>query len=100
MTKSNRGIRSALRRVDKHTIQPHEYDDAPELTKAQLARAVVSEGGRPVGRPRMAQPKEPVKLRLDAKILTHFRSMGPGWQTRINETLLRATQRAQSRKRA
>lgn len=100
MKKSKPGIKSALRRVDRHRIRLHEYEDAPELTKAQLARAVVSEGGRPIGRPRLAHPKEPVKLRLDVEILTYFRSTGPGWQTRINETLLQATQRGQSRKRA
>lgn len=100
MTERKRNIRSALKRVDRHIIQPHEYDDAPELTDDQLARAVVSVGGRPVGRPRLAQPKEAVKLRLDAEVLTHFRGTGPGWQTRINETLLRAAQRAKAKKRA
>lgn len=88
MSKSKRAIKSSLRRVDAHVIQPHEYEEAPELTDDQLARAVVSEGGRPVGRPRLAQPKEAVKLRLDAEVLTHFRSTGPGWQTRINHALL------------
>ena len=36
------------------------------------------------GRPRMANPKQAVKLRLDADVLAHFRATGPGWQTRIN----------------
>ena len=98
MTKSKRVIRSSLSRVDSHKIQPQEYDEAPELTDVQLARAVVSEGGRPVGRPPLAHPKEAVKLRLDAEVLTHFREGGPGWQTRINETLLRAA-RARTRGR-
>lgn len=89
-----------MRQVDKHRIKSSEYDEAPELTDDQLKRAVVSEGGRPVGRPRLAQPKEAVKLRLDAEVLTYFRGTGPGWQTRINETLLRAAQRAQAKKRA
>ena len=100
MPKSSRGIGSDLKRVDRHVIKPHEYKDAPELTDEQLARAVVSEGGRPVGRPRLAQPKEAVKLRLDAEVLAHFRGTGPGWQTRINETLLRAAQRAKAKRRA
>jgi hypothetical protein len=29
--------RSALKRVDKHAIQPHEFEDAQELTDDQLA---------------------------------------------------------------
>jgi uncharacterized protein (DUF4415 family) len=99
MTESKRAIRSSLKRVDRHVIQPHEYAEAPELTDAQLARAVVSEGGRPVGRPRLAHPKEAVKLRLDAEVLVHFRRTGPGWQTRINDALLRVA-RAKTKKRA
>lgn len=100
MSKSKPGIRSALKRVDRHVIQSHEYEEAPELTDDQLERAVVSVGGRPVGRPRMAQPKQAVKIRLDASVLIHFRSTGPGWQTRINETLLRATKRAKAKMKA
>lgn len=100
MKESKRGIRSVLKKVDRHAIRPHEYDEAPELTDDQLARAVVSVGGRPVGRPRLAHPKEAVKLRLDAEVLAHFRGTGRGWQTRINETLLRTARRAKARKRA
>ena len=43
------------------------------------------------GRPPLEHPKEAVKLRLDADVLNHFRSAGPGWQTRINDALRRAT---------
>ena len=42
------------------------------------------------GRPPLEHPKEAVKLRLDADVLEHFRSDGPGWQTRINDALRRA----------
>lgn len=31
--------------------------------------------------------KEQITLRLDAVILDHFRSGGPGWQTRLNDAL-------------
>jgi uncharacterized protein (DUF4415 family) len=34
-----------------------------------------------------------VKLRLSPDVLDHFRAGGPGWQTRINETLERAVAR-------
>ncbi len=40
-----------------------------------------------VGRPPLANPKEPVKLRLDADVLAALRATGDGWQTRINDTL-------------
>jgi uncharacterized protein (DUF4415 family) len=97
MSKSKRVIKSSLKQMDRHVIQPQEYDEAPELTDEQLARAVVSAGGRPVGRPRLEHPKEAVKLRLDAEVLTHFRKAGPGWQTRINAALLRV---ARAKRRA
>ena len=39
------------------------------------------------GRPVLVNPKEPVKLRLDADLLAALRATGDGWQTRINATL-------------
>jgi uncharacterized protein (DUF4415 family) len=42
----------------------------------------------------LERPKEAVKLRLSQDVLEHFRSGGPGWQTRINTTLERAVARA------
>lgn len=68
-----------------------------------MRRGQVSEGGRghPApsgvlvndrrGRPRMANPKQAIKLRLDADLLAHFRASGPGWQTSINPSLRKAS---------
>jgi uncharacterized protein (DUF4415 family) len=39
------------------------------------------------GRPRLANPKRQITLRLDAEILDRFRETGPGWQGRINAAL-------------
>ena len=78
-----------------------DYDDNPEWTEADFARArpaaeVLTEaqmnnfkrkGGRPVGSVK-ADRKEPVSLRLDQDVLAYFKAGGPGWQTRINETLV------------
>jgi uncharacterized protein (DUF4415 family) len=98
MPKKGRVIKSDLKRVKAHVIRPEEYDEAPELTEAQLAKAIVHVGGKPVrGRPRIDQPKEHVNLRLDAEVLKHFRSGGPGWQTRINAALLRVMRRERHR---
>jgi len=47
-------------------------------------------GFRIVGRPRIANPKEALNIRLDADVLEHFRKTGPGWQTRINAALRKA----------
>jgi len=64
-------------------------DDAPELTQEwfdtaafKIGDKVIRRGGRPRG-----SDKEQVTLRLDKAVLAHFRSTGPGWQTRMNEAL-------------
>jgi len=70
--------------------------DNPEWTDETFARA------RPAGEvlppeilaafPRTRGPqKEPTKvavsIRLDARVVEHFKSAGPGWQSRINDAL-------------
>jgi uncharacterized protein (DUF4415 family) len=90
MTKSKSATRSDLGKVDAHIVQPHEYDEAPELTDAQLAAATVSPGGlRPRGRPKADVTKEAISLRVDADVIAAFKANGPGWQSRMN-TVLRA----------
>ena len=37
-----------------------------------------------------APTKEPIYIRLDADIVAQFRDSGPGWQTRLNDTLRQA----------
>lgn len=64
-------------------------DDAPHLTKEWFDHADLYHGETLIrrGRPKSANPKASVNLRLDPDILEHFRSQGPGWQTRINDAL-------------
>jgi uncharacterized protein (DUF4415 family) len=98
MPKSAKDIRSDLHKLDAHRIRRKEYEDAPELTDAQLANATLEIAGMPVrGRPRLDHPKIAIKLRIDADIVTYYRKGGPGWQTRINDTLRKATKRKASR---
>lgn len=42
------------------------------------------------GRPKLAEPKEAINIRLDADVLAHFKAKGPGWQSRMNEALRKA----------
>ncbi len=92
MPRNRKDIRSDLRKLDAHRIRPEEYEEAPELTDDQLAGATLEIGGKPVrGRPRLEHPKAAIKLRIDADIVRHFRNSDPGWQTRINDTLRKAT---------
>ena len=76
---------SDLNRVDRHAIQPAEYDELPELTDDMLARGTVNRGGRP----RSANPKKLISIRLTEDVIQRWRATGPGWQTRMAEQLSR-----------
>jgi uncharacterized protein (DUF4415 family) len=75
-------------------VVPEPDDDAPEFTAADIAHGQLHFGGKPIGRPKALETKELITLRLSADVLRYFRATGPGWQTRINETLKRAARRA------
>jgi uncharacterized protein (DUF4415 family) len=88
-------------RADAHRITAKEYEEMPEWTDDQIDRAEFAIGRkvvrpakgtltRPPGRPKSAASKRSVHLRLSPDVLDHFRATGPGWQTRIDETLRRA----------
>ena len=83
---SRRTSGSDLARVDRHVIKPSEYKELPELTDEMLARAVVKKGGRP----RSANPRQLISLRLPAEVVKRWRATGPGWQTRMAERLAKA----------
>ncbi|MCC6242143.1 MAG: BrnA antitoxin family protein [Gemmatimonadaceae bacterium] len=82
---SRQRVMSDLARVDAHVIQPHEYDELPELTDEMMRRAVSKKGGRPVS----PNPRVLVSIRLPADVLARWRATGPGWQTRMAERLKR-----------
>jgi len=74
-------------------------EDAPRLTKRALATgtwrigneiapreevaAVVRSRGRPAG----SGTKASITIRLDVDVISAFKADGPGWQSRVNETL-------------
>ena len=80
-------------------------DDAPELTGEEMDRAdarwavdgdpATPEQGKAAfreklhrgGRPRKANPKRAVSIRLSPEVLEQFKASGRGWQTRIDEAL-------------
>ena len=45
------------------------------------------------GRPKAEATKVSTTIRLSQQVLDAYRSTGPGWQSRINETLERAARR-------
>jgi uncharacterized protein (DUF4415 family) len=69
-----------------------DRDDAPLLTDQFFDRAEIRDGHQIVrrGRPPLPNPKQAVKLRLDADVLAAYRKTGAGWQTRINADLRKA----------
>lgn len=79
-----------------------EVSDNPELTDAELAGARHGADGMPPemaavfinrgGRPKAEQRKVSVTIRLDPDVVDAFKATGPGWQTRMNDVLRRATQ--------
>ena len=86
----------------KRPPPPEDYDDNPEWTDEDFARArPASEvhGAefaamliRPRGRPPLAaeQRKAKVNLRLSPDVLAALRATGAGWQTRAEEVLRKA----------
>jgi uncharacterized protein (DUF4415 family) len=68
-----------------------DVSEIPEATAEDFARGVVSWGlaGR--------VPKEQITLRIDADVLQWFRSLGKGYQSRIN-LLLRSYMNAHDEK--
>lgn len=99
-----RKIGSNLKKVDAYVLGPSDYEEIPELTEAWFDKATLHIGGKPIarGRPKSANPKEHVNMRLDRDVLAHFRAGGPGWQSRINATLRKAAKldKQDKRKRA
>lgn len=81
----------------KPKFDPELHEENPEWTKQDFAKAkpasevlppeVIAQFKNKGGRPRIENPKEAVKLRIDADVLAKFRESGPGWQTRINGIL-------------
>ena len=42
------------------------------------------------GRPKLANAKQPILLRLDPDVVERFKAGGEGWQTRMNDALRKA----------
>ncbi|KYK47385.1 hypothetical protein A1D31_31215 [Bradyrhizobium liaoningense] len=78
-----------------------DVSDNPELTKADFAKARpfsevfpdLSATIRKGRGPNKAPTKKLVSLRLSPEVVEYFKSTGPGWQSRIDETLRKAVKR-------
>jgi uncharacterized protein (DUF4415 family) len=76
---------------------PYDPNDA-EATRAWFEKADLIRKGKVVRRGRRGPQKSPTKklvsLRLSPEVIEHFKSTGPGWQTRIDSTLLESIKRS------
>lgn len=61
----HRTSKSDLTRVDAHKIQPHEYDEVPELIDEDFSKGTFKRAGRPVA----ADPCKLVSIRLPGSVL-------------------------------
>ena len=66
-----------LKKLDEIKDENIDYSDIPDLDEKFWENAVIE----------YPEKKKPVTLRLDADVLEWFRSMGKGYQTRINSVL-------------
>jgi uncharacterized protein (DUF4415 family) len=71
----------------------YDPNDA-EATRAWFAQADLIRHGKVVRRGKRGPQKSPTKklvsLRLSPEVIDHFKATGPGWQTRIDGTLLKS----------
>ncbi|GHU00210.1 hypothetical protein FACS1894186_0220 [Alphaproteobacteria bacterium] len=70
---------AALRDLGEPDLTDPDAPDVVELEKQGLARRV--------GRPRKADPKRQITLRLPANVLAGLRKLGRGWQAKTGDIL-------------
>ncbi|MBB6145803.1 uncharacterized protein (DUF4415 family) [Silvibacterium bohemicum] len=73
---------------------PYDPEDGPydpndeAATEAYFDSAIIT---RPNRRgPQKAPTKQLISLRLSQEVVDHYKSLGPGWQARIDEALKKA----------
>ena len=71
-------------------------DEAPEITDDWVEEADLYDGEELIrrGRPKLANPKQLLSLRLPPEVIASWRASGPGWQTRMAELLVKASPKA------
>ena len=66
--------------------------DSPEIgdEEAKNPMSFSEAMARGPGRPRLANAKEPVTLRLDPEVITQFKKRGDDWRARMAEVITKA----------
>jgi uncharacterized protein (DUF4415 family) len=66
-------------------ILPSDDEDSPNAAVEMRKHVAKLRAAR--GRPKLDNPKQLLTLRLSREVIAYFKATGPGWQTRIEETL-------------
>lgn len=84
---------SAKRR--KSVRSSSDRDEPPELTGEWVAGADLYRGDKLVrrGRPKLANPRKLLSLRLPPEVIANWKATGPGWQTRMARVIEQSTPR-------
>lgn len=94
----NTHIGSDMAKVASQAISPQEYDELPEISDADIARATWHVAGKAVSPSEgkaafsAAMKKQKINLTIDPDVLGWYRAQsgGRGYQTLINATLREA----------
>jgi uncharacterized protein (DUF4415 family) len=89
--------------MSRKSKEPVFDDDNPEWTKQDFAKArppaevlppeLLAQFKNTRG-PQKAQTKIAVSIRLSPEVISHFKSKGPGWQSRIDDALRKIAKKA------
>jgi uncharacterized protein (DUF4415 family) len=74
-------------------------DEAPQLTARWVAEADLRKGDKFIrrGRPKLADPKRLLSIRVATSVIAAWKASGAGWQTRMAEVLAKRTPKAKAR---
>jgi uncharacterized protein (DUF4415 family) len=93
-----------VRRIaDSDDPVPFDAEDSAEglydPNDDNAVRAAWSEGTvvRRVRGKQVSPTKQPVSIRLSPEVVSYFKAQGPGWQTKIDEALLKVVKRSRPR---
>jgi uncharacterized protein (DUF4415 family) len=81
----------------KSSVRISHETDTPEITDAWIAEADLLRGEKVVrrGRPKLADPRQLLSLRLPPKVIARWKATGPGWQTRMAQALEKSAPKSQ-----
>ena len=80
----------------KNSVSISKNIEPPEITDAWIAEADLLRGDKVVrrGRPKLADPRQLLSLRLPSQVIARWKATGPGWQTRMAKALEKSAPKA------